>query len=144
MERGIIMTDLETGMAIGMLLAPKSNENQQYLADLGTLNAVIENGAGHLTIGIISSEKNENDEYTVSTYNYTYEMKTITESVTTSSSSGGTTTKFTKSWSRSLVDKLYNASGKLIMQAVYADEEAEEKGIVSHYLDENGKQISIS
>lgn len=137
------MTNFETGVMVGMLLSPKNNDNPQYLSDLGTLNAVIENGAGHLTIGIISSEKNENDEYTVSTYNYTYEMKTITESVTTSSKSGDTTTKFTKSWSRSLVDKLYNASGKLIMQAVYADEEAEKKGIVSYYLDEKDKKISI-
>lgn len=113
----------------------------EYLSDMGTLKAVIDDGAANLSIVLTDNGDNESGKPILTEYPYTYSAKLLSESVTTSTkSANGTVTTNTKSWSKYLIDKLYNAKGKCIMQAVYSDEA---KGIVSHYLDEDGNKIYI-
>lgn len=122
------MTDLETGVVIGMLLAPKS------VGKAGTLKAAyIDEDMSTLYIVLT-------DTKTLTESVYTYNVKTITESVTTSSKSGGTTVRTTKSWTKSLIDTLYDASGKVVIRAVYSDET---KGVMAYYLDAGGKKIYV-
>lgn len=100
---------------------------------VGKLKAIVDDGAANLSVILTDSS-------TLAEYTYTYIAKTITASVTTSVTSGETTTTRTKSWSKYLIDKLYDVSGSMVAQAVYSDEE---KGIVSHYLDSNNNIIYI-
>ena len=101
--------------------------------DIGTLKAIVDDGAANLSVILT-------DGSALAEYPYTYIAKLITASVTTSATSGDTTTTSTKSWSKYLIDKLYDVSGSLVAQAVYSDEA---KGIVSHYLDGSGGIIYI-
>lgn len=113
----------------------------QYLSDMGTLKAVIDDGTANLSIILTDNANNDSGEPILTEYPYTYSAKLLSESVTTSTKGAdGTVTTNTKSWSKYLIDKLYNAAGKLIMQAVYSDES---KGVVSHYLDEDGNKIYL-
>lgn len=113
----------------------------QYLSDMGALKAVIDDGTANLSIILTDNANNDSGEPILTEYLYTYTSKLLTESVTTSTTDAeGNITTNTKSWSKYLIDKLYNASGKLIMQAVYSDGA---KGIVSHYLDEDGNKIYL-
>lgn len=128
------------GYAIGYNDGLGQGGGGQYLSDMGTLKAVIDDGAANLSIILTDNGDNDSGEPILSEYPYTYSAKLITESVTTSATVGDTTTTSTKSWSKYLIDKLYNAKGKCIMQAVYSDEA---KGVVSHYLDEDGNKIYI-
>lgn len=113
----------------------------EYLSDMGTLKAVIDDGAANLSIILTDNGDNDSGNPILTEYPYTYSAKLITDSVTTSTKGAdGTVTTNTKSWSKYLIDKLYNANGKCILQAVYSDEA---KGVVSHYLDEDGNKIYI-
>ena len=113
----------------------------EYLSDMGTLKAVIDDGAANLSIVLTDNGDNDSGTPILTEYPYTYGAKLISESVTTSTTdTEGNVTTNTKSWSKYLIDKLYNASGKCIMQAVYSDES---KGIVSYYLDEDGNKIYL-
>lgn len=129
------------GYAIGYNDGLGQGGGGQYLSDMGTLKAVIDDGAANLSIILTDNGNNDSGEPILSEYQYTYDAKLLTESVTTSTKGAdGTITTNTKSWSKYLIDKLYNAKGKCIMQAVYSDES---KGVVSHYLDEDGNKIFI-
>lgn len=130
------------GYAIGYNdgLGQGGGDPGQYLSDMGTLKAVIDDGAANLSIVLTDNGDNDSGEPILSEYQYTYSAKMISESVTTSATVGDVTTTNTKSFSKYIIDKLYNAKGKCIMQAVYSDES---KGVVSHYLDEDGNKIYI-
>ena len=112
----------------------------EYLSDMGTLKAVIDDGTANLSIVLTDNGNNDGGTPILTEYPYTYSAKLLSESVTTSATVGDVTTTTPKSFSKYLIDKLYNAKGKLIMQAVYSDEA---KGIVSHYLDEKGNKIYL-
>lgn len=136
--------DFNDGLIVGWCMARGKKGGgtpTPYLSDMGTLKAVIDDGAANLSIILTDNGDNDSGEPILTEYLYTYTSKLLTESVTTSTTDvEGNITTNTKSWSKYLIDKLYNASGKLIMQAVYSDEA---KGIVSHYLDEDGNKIYI-
>lgn len=139
--------DITYGYAIGFndgLKSSGGSEPEPYLSDVGTLKAVIDDDSSNLSIVLSDNGNNDTGEQIFSVYQYTYAAKEISGSVTTKSTTTSgettTTTTKTKSWSRYLIDKLYNKSGKVIMQAVYSDES---KGKVSHYLDENGRKIYL-
>ncbi|MGN1119381.1 MAG: hypothetical protein ACI4Q4_03415 [Oscillospiraceae bacterium] len=100
---------------------------------VGKLKAIVDDGATNLSVILT-------DNSTLAEYAYTYIAKTITASVTTSVTAGETTTTSTKSWSKYLIDKLYDVSGELVAQAVYSDEA---NGVVSHYIDSNNNIIYI-
>lgn len=136
--------DFNDGVVIGWCIARGKKGGgtpTPYLSDMGTLKAVIDDGTANLSIVLTDNGNNDSGEPILSEYQYTYSAKEISDSVTTSTTgTDGTVTTNTKSWSKYLIDKLYNASGKCIMSAVYSDEA---KGIVSHYLDEDGNKIYL-
>ena len=74
----------------------------EYLSDMGTLKAVVDDGAANLSIILTDNGDNDSGEPILSEYQYTYTAKQISESVTTSATVGETTTKNTKSWSNTL------------------------------------------
>ena len=130
----------DDGFILGLSLGGGGGEPTPYLSDMGTLKAVVDDGAANLSIILTDNGDNDSGTPVLTEYLYTYSAKLISESVTTSTTTEDTTTKNTKSWSKYLIDKLYDVSGKCIMQAVYSDEA---KGVVSHYLDEDGNKIFI-
>ena len=131
----------DEGLAIGLMLGRKGGSGGgEYLSDMGTLKAVIDDGTANLSIVLTDNGDNDSGEPILSEYQYTYSAKMISESVTTSATVGDVTTTNTKSFSKYIIDKLYNASGRLILQAVYSDAA---KGIADHYLDADGNKISI-
>lgn len=134
----------DDGFMLGLSLGGGGSTPEPYLSDEGTLKAVIDDDSSNLAIVLTDNGDNDTGEQKFTVYQYTYAAKEISGSVTTKSTTTSgettTTTTKTKSWSRYLIDKLYNKSGKVIMQAVYADES---KGKVSHYLDENGRKIYL-
>lgn len=137
--------DIVYGYAIGYNDGLKNGgggEPEPYLSDMGTLKAVIDDGKANLSIVLTDNGNNDTGKQIFSVYGYTYALKTITANITTSATSAdGTTTTTTKSFSKSIIDKLYNKSGKAILSAVYKNES---KGEVSHYLDENKKKIYLN
>lgn len=131
----------DDGFILGLSLGGGGGEPTPYLSDMGTLKAVVDDGSANLSIILTDNGDNVSGEPILTEYPYTYSAKLISDSVTTSTKSpDGTITTNTKSWSKYLIDKLYNASGKVIMQAVYSDET---KGVVSHYLDKDGNKIYL-
>lgn len=131
----------DDGFILGLSLGGGGGEPMPYLSDMGTLKAVIDDGAANLSVVLTDNGDNDTGTPILTEYPYTYSAKLLSESVTTSTKSAdGTVTTNTKSWSKYLIDKLYNAKGKCIMQAVYSDEA---KGVVSHYLNEDGNKIFI-
>ena len=136
--------DFNTGVVVGICIARGKKggggKPTPYLSDMGTLKAVIDDGTANLSIVLTDNGNNDGGTPILTEYPYTYSAKLLSESVTTSATVGDTTTTNTKTFSKYVIDKLYNASGKLIMQAVYTDEA---KGVVSHYLDEDGSKIFI-
>lgn len=132
----------DDGFVLGFMAGRKKGSGGgEYLSDMGTLKAVIDDGTANLSIILTDNGDNDSGEPILTDYAYTYSAKEISDKVeTTTTGADGTVTKYTKSWTKYLIDKLYNANGKMIMQAVYSDEE---KGIVSHYLDEDGNKIFI-
>ena len=130
----------DDGFILGLSLGGGGGEPVPYLSDMGTLKAIVDDSAANLSIILTDNGDNDSGEPMLSEYQYTYSAKMISESVTTSATVGDVTTTNTKSFSKYIIDKLYNAKGKCIMQAVYSDES---KGVVSHYLDEDGNKIFI-
>ena len=131
----------DAGLMIGLMLGRKGGSGGQYLSDMGDLKGIIDDGISALSVILTDNAETP----TLSTYDYTYAAKNISQNITTQSSntgSDGTTTTATKtqSFNKMLIDKLYNASGKLILQAVYSNEA---KGTVDYYLDADGRKISI-
>lgn len=122
------MTDFETGVAVGMLLTPSGG-----VGKIGNIRAVVDDGGSNLSIVLMNGEQYAKSQFT-------YDGKLITDSVTTKTTSGETTITKTKTFSIYLIDKLYDAAGKLIAQAVYSDAE---KGTISHYLDSSNNIIYI-
>ena len=112
-----------------------------YLSDIGMLKAVIDDDTANLSIILTDNGNNDSEKPILSEYKYTYSTKLITEKVITSTTDAeGVAIINTKQWSKYLIDKIYNAKGKCIMQAVYSDES---KGIISHYLDKDGNKIYL-
>ena len=135
--------DFNTGVIVGICIARGKKGGgtpTPYLSDIGTLKAVIDDGTANLSVVLTDNGDNDSGTPILTEYPYTYTAKTISDSVTTSATVGDTTTTNTKTFSKYVIDKLYNAAGKCIMQAVYSDEA---KGVVSHYLDEDGNKIFI-
>lgn len=132
----------DDGFILGLSLGGGGGgEPTPYLSDMGTLKAVIDDGAANLSVVLTDNGDNDSGAPILSEYPYTYSAKLLSESVTTSTKSAdGTVTTNTKSWSKYLIDKLYSISGKCILTAVYSDES---KGIVSHYLDADGNKIYL-
>ena len=112
-----------------------------YLSDIGMLKAVIDDDTANLSIILTDNGNNDSEKPILSEYKYTYSTKLITEKVITSTTDAeGVAIINEKQWSKYLIDKIYNAKGKCIMQAVYSDES---KGIISHYLDKDGNKIYL-
>ena len=111
-------------------LAGAINELFQGGSGGGDLKGIIDDGMSSLSVILTDNAETP----TLSEYGYTYAVKNLSQTITTQSSNtsaDGTVTTVTKSqsFSKMLIDKLYNASGKLILQAVYSDEA---KGIADH------------
>ena len=122
-------------------LAGAINELFQGGSGGGDLKGIIDDGLSSLSVILTDNAETP----TLSEYGYTYTAKNLSQTITTQSSNtsaDGTVTTVTKSqsFSKMLIDKLYNASGRLILQAVYSDAA---KGIADHYLDADGNKISI-
>lgn len=122
-------------------LAGAINELFQGGSGGGDLKGIIDDGLSSLSVILTDNAETP----TLSEYGYTYAAKNLSQTITTQSSNtsaDGTVTTVTKSqsFSKMLIDKLYNASGRLILQAVYSDAA---KGIADHYLDADGNKISI-
>ena len=126
---------------MGKYVVRSGGKRIPYLSDIGMLKAVIDDDTANLSIILTDNGNNDSEKPILSEYKYTYSTKLITEKVVTSTTDAeGIAIINTKTWSKYLIDKIYNAKGKCIMQAVYSDES---KGIISHYLDKDGNKIYL-
>lgn len=126
---------------MGKYIVRSGGKQIPYLSDIGMLKAVIDDDTANLSIILTDNGNNDSEKPILSEYKYTYSTKLITEKVITSTTDAeGVAIINTKQWSKYLIDKIYNAKGKCIMQAVYSDES---KGIISHYLDKDGNKIYL-
>lgn len=108
------------------------------LSDMGTLKAIVDDGASTLSIILTDNGNNDTNVPILTEYSYTYELLQISDTIITQSTTGETTVTSTQSFSKSVIKKVFNAKGKVIMTAHFIDEE---KGEIDYYLDEDGNKI---
>lgn len=108
------------------------------VAHNGSLRAVIDNETGEITI-VVGETPEGADEEQYTDYSYSYTVVDRTETVETESTVGDTTTTTTETFEQSIITKLYNANGDLIMRCDYD----EDTGEILGFYDGNDAPIYI-
>ena len=103
----------------------------------GNLKIIDDNGSDLLVIGI---EKVVEEEIIIADNNYTYEKTTFTDSLTFYKTTHQTqeTTTINKSFSKSIITKIYDSSGRQIFRA-----ECDSSGNVLGYYDADDVKIEV-
>ena len=134
-----MVTDFETGIAVGMLFGGKTGGNQSN----GNLRAIIDNDG---TLNVVIAETPENAETEVySDFNYTYTTATFVKEIkmsSTSVNSDGSSTTVTKTqrFEQLMITELYDSNGNMIM---WADCDIE-TGEIYGFYDINDEPIYIN